>query len=165
MLELPHLLRPFRPDDLSAVIEINRVCLPENYSPYFFMEVYKTCPEAFIVAEIDRKVVGYIMCRLEFGFSDVRRFRMVKKGHIVSVAVLPDYRRHGMGRELVNASLKALELHGAEECFLEVRAVNDEAVALYKQMGFDAVRTASHYYHDGADAYVMSAKLPLKQGP
>ncbi|HEY4656981.1 MAG TPA: ribosomal protein S18-alanine N-acetyltransferase [Candidatus Bathyarchaeia archaeon] len=165
MLELPHLLRPFRPDDLSAVIEINRVCLPENYSPYFFMEVYKTCPEAFIVAEIDRKVVGYIMCRLEFGFSDVRRFRMVKKGHIVSVAVLPDYRRHGMGRELVNASLKALELHGAEECFLEVRAVNDEAVALYKQMGFDTVRTASHYYHDGADAYVMSAKLPLKQGP
>ena len=165
MLELPHLLRQFRPDDLSAVIEINRVCLPENYSPYFFMEVYKTCPEAFIVAEIDRKVVGYIMCRLEFGFSDVRRFRMVKKGHIVSVAVLPDYRRHGMGRELVNASLKALELHGAEECFLEVRAVNDEAVALYKQMGFDTVRTASHYYHDGADAYVMSAKLPLKQGP
>ena len=70
-----------------------------------------------------------------------------------------------MGRELVNASLKALELHGAEECFLEVRAVNDEAVALYKQMGFDTVRTASHYYHDGADAYVMSAKLPLKQAP
>jgi len=165
MLELPHLLRPFRPDDLSAVIEINRVCLPENYSPYFFMEVYKTCPEAFIVAEIDRKVEGYIMCRLEFGFSDVRRFRMVKKGHIVSVAVLPDYRRHGIGRELVNGSLKALELHGAEECFLEVRAVNAEAVALYKQMGFDTVRTATHYYHDGADAYVMSAKLPLKQGP
>jgi ribosomal-protein-alanine N-acetyltransferase len=165
MLELPHLLRPFRPDDLSAVIEINRVCLPENYSPYFFMEVYKTCPEAFIVAELDRKVVGYIMCRLEFGFSDVRRFRMVKKGHIVSVAVLPDYRRHGIGRELVNASLRALELHGAEECFLEVRVVNDEAVALYKQMGFDMVRTASHYYHDGADAHVMSAKLPLKQGP
>src|SRR3970040_820744 len=105
MLELPPLLTPFRPDDLSAVIEINCVCLPENYSPYFFMEVYKTCPEAFIVAEIDRKVVGYIMCRLEFGFSDVRRFRMVKKGHIVSVAVVPDYARHGMGRELVNASL------------------------------------------------------------
>lgn len=165
MLELPHLLRPFRPDDLSAVIEINRVCLPENYSPYFFMEVYKTCPEAFIVAEIDRKVVGYIMCRLEFGFSDVRRFRMVKKGHIVSVAMLPDYRRQGIGRELVNASLKALELHGAEECFLEVRVVNEEAVALYKQMGFDTIRTASHYYHDGADAHVMSAKLPLKQAP
>ncbi len=162
MLELPHLLRPFRPDDLSAVIEINRVCLPENYSPYFFMEVYKSCPEAFIVAEIDRKVVGYVMCRLEFGFSDVRRFRMVRKGHIVSVAVLPEYRRQGMGSELVTSSLKALELHGTEECFLEVRTSNEEAVALYKHMGFDMVRTVSHYYHDGADAFMMSARLPLK---
>lgn len=162
MLELPHLLRPFRPEDLSAVIEINRVCLPENYSPYFFMEVYKTCPEAFIVSETDRKVVGYIMCRLEFGFSDVRRFRMVRKGHVVSVAVLPEYRRQGIGKELVTASLKALELHGAEECFLEVRAANEEAVALYKQMGFEIVRVVSHYYHDGADANLMSARLPLK---
>ncbi len=161
MLEAPYLLRPFRPDDLSAVIEINRVCLPENYSPYFFMEVYKSCPEAFIVAEVDRKVVGYVMCRLEFGFSDVRRFRMVRKGHIVSVAVVPEHRRHGIGRELVISSLKAVELHGAEECFLEVRTVNEEAVSLYKEMGFDTVRTVSHYYHDGADAYLMSSKLPL----
>src|SRR5437870_13821472 len=139
MLEAPHLLRPFNPQDLSAVIEINRVCLPENYSPYFFMEVYKSCPEAFIVAEVTRQVVGYIMCRLEFGFSDVRRFRMVRKGHIVAVAVMPEYRRQGIGIDLVVRSLKALELHVAEECFLEVRTANEEAVALYKQMGFETV--------------------------
>lgn len=160
MLEAPYLLRPFRPDDLSSVVEINRVCLPENYSPYFFMEVYKSCPEAFIVADSESKVVGYIMCRLEFGFSDLRRFRMLKKGHIVSVAVLPDFRRHGIGRELVVSALKALELHGAEECFLEVRTANEEGVRLYKQMGFDTIRTVSHYYHDGADAFLMSVRLP-----
>ena len=160
LLEAPYLLRPFRPDDLSSVIEINRFCLPENYSPYFFMEVYKSCPEAFIIAEKERKVAGYIMCRLEFGFSDVRRFRMVRKGHVVSVAVMPDYRRQGIGKELVLAAMKALELHGAEECFLEVRTANEDAVRLYKNMGFDTARVATHYYHDGADAYVMSIKLP-----
>ena len=160
MLEAPYLLRPFRPDDLSTVVEINKICLPENYSPYFFMEVYKSCPEAFIVAERENKVVGYIMCRLEFGFSDVRRFRMLRKGHVVSVAVLEDYRRKGIGRELVTSAMKALELHGAEECFLEVRTANDEAVRLYKDMGFDTVRTVSHYYHDGADAFLMSVRLP-----
>jgi [ribosomal protein S18]-alanine N-acetyltransferase len=163
LLEAPYLLRPFRPDDLSSVIEINRVCLPENYSPYFFMEVYKSCPEAFIVAEKERKVAGYIMCRLEFGFSDVRRFRMVRKGHVVSVAVMPDFRRQGIGKELVLAAMKALELHGAEECFLEVRTANEDAVRLYKNMGFDTSRVAAHYYHDGADAYVMSIKLRSSQ--
>jgi len=160
LLEAPYLLRPFRPDDLSSVVEINRVCLPENYSAYFFMVVYKSCPEAFIVAERDNKVVGYIMCRLEFGFSDLRRFRMVRKGHVVSVAVMPDFRRRGIGKELVVSAMKALELHGGEECFLEVRTANDEAVKLYKDMGFDTVRTVSHYYHDGADAFLMSVRLP-----
>jgi ribosomal-protein-alanine N-acetyltransferase len=163
LLEAPYLLRPFHPDDLSSVIEINRVCLPENYSPYFFLEVYKSCPEAFIVAEKERKVAGYIMCRLEFGFSDVRRFRMVRKGHVVSVAVMPDFRRQGIGKELVLAAMKALELHGAEECFLEVRTANEDAVRLYKNMGFETSRVATHYYHDGADAYVMSIKLPQNQ--
>jgi len=126
------------------------------------MEVFKSCPEAFIIAEIDRKIVGYIMCRSEFGFSELRRFRMVRKGHVVSVAVLPEHRRRGIGRELVKASMKALALHGAEECFLEVRTANEEAVVLYKQLGFETVRVVSHYYHDGADAHLMSAKLPLK---
>src|SRR5260370_1218921 len=99
------------------------------------MEVYKSCPEAFIVAERENMVVGYIMCRLEFGFSDLRRFRMVRKGHVVSVAVMPDFRRRGIGRELVVSAMKSLELHGGEECFLEVRTANDEAVKMYKDMG------------------------------
>jgi len=159
MLEAPHLLRPFNPQDLSSVIEINRVCLPENYSPYFFMEVYKSCPEAFIVAEMAGKIVGYIMCRVEFGFSDTRRFRMARKGHIVSVAVLPEFRRQGLGKELVQGALRALASSGSEECFLEVRTVNNEAVALYRQLTFDVVRTIPHYYHDGADAYLMSIRL------
>src|SRR2546430_12890626 len=128
MLEAPHLLRPFNPHDSSAFIEINRVCLPENYSPYFFMEVFKNCPEAFIVAETSAKVAGYIMCRVEFGFSDTRRFRMARKGHIVSVAGLPEYRRQGIGRELVEAALRALAGNGAEECFLEVETANQEAI-------------------------------------
>src|SRR2546425_3172497 len=140
MLEAPYLLRPFRPDDLSSVVEINRVCLPENYSAYFFMEVYKSCPEAFIVAERENRVVGYIMCRLEFGFSDLRRFRMVRKGHVVSVAVMPDFRRRGIGRELVGSAMKALEWKGGGECFLEVRNANDEAGRVYKGMASDTER-------------------------
>src|SRR5260370_20979666 len=155
LMETPYLLRPFRPDDLSAVVEINRVCLPENYSAYFFMEVYKSCPEAFIVAERDNNVVGYIMCRLEFGFSDLRRFRMVRKGHVVSVAVMPDFRRRGIGRELVVSAMKALELHGCEECFLKFRTANDEALKLYNTLGVDTVQTVSTHHYHGATPFLM----------
>src|SRR5437899_11100760 len=123
------------------------------------MEVYKSCPEAFIVAERENRVVGYIMCRLEFGFSDLRRFRMVRKGHVVSVAVMPDFRRRGIGRELVVSAMKAIELHGGAECFLEVRTANDEADKLYKDMEFDTTRTVSQFYYDGTDACLMSIRL------
>ena len=61
---------------------------------------------------------------------------------------------------MVTSAMKALELHGAEECFLEVRTANEEAVKLYKEMGFDTVRTVAHYYHDGADAFLMNVRLP-----
>src|SRR3989442_3719842 len=116
MLEAPYLLRPFRPDDLSSVVEINRVCLPENYSAYFFMEVYKSCPEAFIVAERENRVVGYIMCRLEFGFSDLRRFRMVRKGHVGSVGRMPGFRRRGIWSGIVDSAMEGLEWPWGEEC-------------------------------------------------
>ena len=52
-------LRLFNEKDLDEVVEINRTCLPENYVPYFFMEIYYKCPEGFWVAEdiINNKLV------------------------------------------------------------------------------------------------------------
>ena len=153
-------LRQFVPDDLLQVIEINRICLPENYNSTFFLDIHRNLPDAFIVAEANGKVVGYIMCRLEHGLSETRRFNFVKKGHIVSVAVLPEHRRTGIGSALATEALKALSKHKAGECFLEVRVTNEPAINLYKKLGFSIARKASHYYFDGADAYVMSFRIP-----
>ncbi len=44
-------LRKFKPDDLQSVMQINRLCLPENYTDYFFIDLYQRFPETFIVAE------------------------------------------------------------------------------------------------------------------
>jgi len=153
-------LRQFVPDDILQVIEINRICLPENYNSTFFLDIHRNLPDAFIVAEVNGKVVGYIMCRLEHGLSETRRFNLIKKGHIVSVAVLPEHRRAGIGNALVTEELKALSKNKAAECFLEVRVTNEPAINLYKKLGFNIARKVSHYYFDGADAYVMSSRIP-----
>ena len=120
-------LRQFIPDDLPQVIEINRTCLPENYNSMFFLDIHRNFPEAFVVAEVNGKVVGYIMCRLEHGFSEMRRFSLVKKGHIVSVAVLPEYRGAGIGNALAREALRAISKHKAEECFLCLLYTSDAA--------------------------------------
>ncbi len=152
-------LRQFKPSDLDKVIEINRVCLPENYSPYFFMEIFERFPATFIVAELDGDMVGYIMCRIETGFSSMGILSISKKGHVVSVAVLPKYQRKGLGMALMNETMKNMRLYRAKECFLEVRASNTPAVDMYKKLGFQVARTAKGYYADGEDAYVMTKKL------
>jgi len=159
LIQKNYTLRRFSPADLEAVININRVCLPENYAAYFFIETYNTLPETFLVAESQGQVAGYIMCRLEHGFSDLRKLRFARKGHIISVAVMPDFRNLGIGYSLVDQALSALPIHNADECYLEVRTSNLAAINLYKKMGFEITRTIPHYYFDGFDAYVMTKLL------
>ena len=152
-------LRLFKPNDLEKVININRICLPENYSTYFFMDIYKRYPATFIVAEQERNVVGYIMCRIETGFSSFGFFGISKKGHVVSIAVLPEHQHKGVGTALMNEAMRNIHVYKAKEFYLEVRVSNGAAVNMYKKLGFEIARTSSGYYADGEAAYVMAKKL------
>jgi ribosomal-protein-alanine N-acetyltransferase len=152
-------LRQFNTKDLESVIEINRTCLPENYASFFFIDTFQNCPNAFRVAEVGTQMVGYIMCRVEHGFSDVKRLKFVRKGHIISIAVMPEFRRAGVASELVKQALNALQEMKADECYLEVRETNETAIKLYEKLGFSLARRVPHYYADGAEALVMVAPL------
>jgi ribosomal-protein-alanine N-acetyltransferase len=154
-------LRKFTPDDLQSVMQINRETLPENYSDYFFMDLYERFPEAFIVAEEEGKVVGYIMCRIEVGLSNFGLGGLIRKGHVVSIAVLPRFRRKGVAQGLLNRAMEGMVSYKAKQCYLEVRVTNDAGVMLYKKLGFDVSRTVNSYYSDGESAYVMTKKLSL----
>jgi len=152
-------IRKFMPDDLQTVMQINRETLPENYTDYFFMDLFERFPETFIVAEEDHSIVGYIMCRIEVGLSNLGLGGLIRKGHVVSIAVLPSARRKGVAQALINTALAGMSFYKAKQCYLEVRVTNDAGVALYKKLGFDVSRTVHGYYSDGEDAYVMSKKL------
>jgi len=152
-------LRKFIPDDLQNVMQVNRVCLPENYTDFFFIDLHQRFPETFIVAEENSQMAGYIMCRIEVGLSNFGFGGLIRKGHVVSIAVMPEQRRKGVARALITKALEGMEYYKAKQCFLEVRVTNDTAISLYKKLGFEITRTISGYYSDGEDAYVMTKKL------
>jgi len=152
-------LRKFAPDDLQSVIQINRVCLPENYTDFFFMDLHQRFPETFIVAEENGKIAGYIMCRIEVGLSNYGFGGLIRKGHVVSIAVLPQYRRKGIAQAVITRALEGMQYYKAKQCFLEVRVTNEAGVSLYKKLGFEITRTINRYYSDGEDAYVMTKRL------
>lgn len=75
---------------------------------------------------------------------------------IQTIAVAPDARRHGLGRALVVALLDEARARGAAEVFLEVRADNPNAQALYSSLGFEQIAVRPQYYQpDGVDAHIM----------
>jgi ribosomal-protein-alanine N-acetyltransferase len=152
-------LRKFVPNDLQNVMQINRVCLPENYTDFFFMDLHQRFPETFIVAEENGEIAGYIMCRIEVGLSNYGFGGLVRKGHVVSIAVMPQYRRKGVAQAVINKALEGMQYYKAKQCFLEVRVTNDSGISLYKKLGFEVTRTINGYNSDGEDAYVMTKRL------
>ncbi|MEM0328805.1 MAG: ribosomal protein S18-alanine N-acetyltransferase [Nitrososphaerota archaeon] len=153
-------IRQASPADLPRVMMINRLCLPENYTYFFFDSILQSYPKAFLVAEVGDEVVGYVMCRVEHGLSKLDKLNMKRLGHIISIAVLPEHRRMGIATALLTKALEILkEEYRCSEAFLEVRVSNDPAISLYRRLGFEIVKISRGYYVDGEDAYVMARRL------
>ena len=145
--------------DIAEVIAINYKTLPEHYSNSFFMELLLDSPETFIVAENNNKIIGYIMCRVEYGFSILKKMSLARKGHVVSFAVLEEYRSKGIGKKLVEQSIEGMKIKKCNESYLEVRTDNQEAINLYEGLGYSKIATLNAYYKDGKNAFLMSVRL------
>ena len=150
------ILRRCELSDIIPVMEINLSTLPEHYSDYFYESLLEELPEAFVVAEISGKVIGYIMCKMEHGFSNFKKLGFVKKGHVVSIAVMDEYRGKGFGSAIVNEAINGVKIRQCSELYLEVRCSNNEAVRLYEKLGFSIIQQLKAYYRDGEDTYVMA---------
>ena len=145
--------------DIIPVMEINLRTLPEHYSDYFYESLLEELPEAFVIAEISGKIIGYIMCKMEYGFSNFKKLGFVKKGHVVSVSVLEEYRNKGFGSALVDEAVKGVKIRQCGELYLEVRCSNTAAVKLYEKLGFTIQQRLKTYYRDGEDAYLMAVNF------
>jgi len=159
MMQTTFALRQFKPKDLDEVMYVNKVCLPENYTRYFFLDLHGRFPNTFIVAEEIGDIVGYVMCRMETGPPDWGLLGIARKGHVISIAVLPERQRKGIGQALMHKVMQGMRTYKAKECYLEVRVSNTSGVNLYKKLEFKITRTKHGYYADGEGAYVMTLKL------
>lgn len=157
--QLQFRIRNATEDDLDIVIDINMRCLPEHYPRYFWLEHLRKWNKAFFVAEVDNKIVGYVMCRVELGLGHIKPW-IRRLGHIISIAVLEEYRRRGIGKALMIAAMNALKNeYNVHEIYLEVRVSNIPAIRLYEKLGFKVVKVIKSYYLDGEDAYLMAREV------
>lgn len=94
-------------------------------------------------------LAGYIVARL--GADEL---------HINNVAVRESYRQRGIGRTLLKMILEEGKRAGVARAFLELRAGNGAALALYQKCGFEVIARRQKYYSEPVeDALVMIIKL------
>lgn len=83
---------------------------------------------------------------------------------LFNIAVDPDYQRQGLGRALLEHLIDELEKRGVATLWLEVRASNAAAIALYESLGFNEATIRRNYYPttDGReDAIIMALPISM----
>lgn len=140
-------------NDLGTIYKIERESFAHPYSKKFLSYLLKRKQQINLVAERRDKIVGYSSTRLERNI-----------GHILSVAVHPEWRREGTGTELINYTMKSLKEQKCKEMFLEVRRSNTTAMKFYKKIGFEKKRVKKNYYENGEDAFIYYKSLTDNNG-
>jgi len=138
---------PMRPDDLDAVMEIERLSFPEPWTPGLFLHELKVPFSKTVLARSingSNEIVGYV-CRWLVG----------DEVHILNLATRPERRRIGIGRSLVQLVLDEAMQVSARLITLEVRRENADAIALYRAFGFVEHGVRRNYYGRGNDAIIM----------
>jgi [ribosomal protein S18]-alanine N-acetyltransferase len=158
-------LRDFQQPDFEILWRIDQQCFTPGIS-YSRLELaeYLRRPRAFaLVAEspedgngvAPNSIVGFIVA--EAGSRG--------GGHIITIDVLPEARKIGVGSRLLRAAEERL---GAAQChfvILETAVDNRAALAFYKTHEYHVARTIPRYYSDGVDALVLKKDLLSPSGP
>jgi ribosomal-protein-alanine N-acetyltransferase len=134
---------------LLAFLHADMFPIPEQWDAESFASLLSGHGIRLWVAERSGEdVVGFLLAR-----------EVVDEAEILTFGVIPDMRRHGVGRMLLDAFVRDLRQQGVTQLFLEVAVTNGPACGLYEQVGFSRAGYRKNYYPDGGDALVMTASL------
>jgi ribosomal-protein-alanine N-acetyltransferase len=124
---------------------IERHCFSDPWPLEGFREVLgMPGTVALVMTEADQPM-AYFLAREILGTAEV-----------LNLAVVPEFRGRGLGAELLDAGLAAVRARGGSEVFLEVRASNAVAQALYASRGFRTEgRRRGYYRRPDEDALVL----------
>lgn len=142
-------------EDVPAVHAIDMLSFSLPWSERSFRyEVGENPVSRGWVAEVDGQIAAMLVLWL-----------VEDEAHIATLATHPDFRRRGIGENLLLMALQEAQEEGARRAFLEVRTGNTVAQALYKKYGFivDGIRPG--YYKDNYEDAVLMSLEDVSQLP
>ncbi|MCL1982983.1 MAG: ribosomal protein S18-alanine N-acetyltransferase [Clostridiales bacterium] len=135
--------------DVWPLAEMDKICFSQPWSEQsFYEEIVCNKLARYLIAEIGGVMAGYAGIWV-----------VLDEGHITNVAVHPDFRRKGIAKALISSLIESSAAEGVTMFTLEVRASNNDAISLYKRLGFTVHGSRKAYYDDNdEDAMIMWKK-------
>jgi len=145
-------LRSYATEDFDALYAIDQACY-EPAIAYSKRELrnYLRFPGGDCViaeAEVPAKIAGFCMS----AHQDAR-------GYIITIDVLAEFRRHGVGTLLLAEIERRLASQGVKEIGLETATDNESAIAFWQKHGYRTRGVWKHYYPGPRDAFAMTKTL------
>jgi ribosomal-protein-alanine N-acetyltransferase len=154
-------IRPYRAADFDRLWQIDQACFAPGIA-YSQMELsgFITRRNAITLVAEHAAPDHHEASRSEavIAFAVAQPYR--KSGRILTLDVLPEARRFGLGSRLMLECEARVLQRGCTEMFLETAVDNEAALKLYHKHGYRILRTLPGYYHaHGLDAFLMGKKL------
>ncbi|MBK7300252.1 MAG: ribosomal protein S18-alanine N-acetyltransferase [Moraxellaceae bacterium] len=142
-------LRAMTTADISAVCAIEQQVQYAPWTPKLFSDSLER--HLCWVAEKNQQVVGFFVVQF-----------IVDEAHLLNIAVDPTQQKQGIGRMLLDNVQQQAIAKKANTIFLELRATNQRALALYQMAGFNEIGLRKNYYpaaQGKEDAVIMALML------
>ena len=135
--------------DIPGVLEIERMSFSAPWPESAFLQEILKSYAYSRVAEKEKKVIGYLCVNY-----------VLDEGHIMNLAVHPDFRRQGIATLLMGEAIHELRRRGCDALYLEVRVSNYTARNFYERFGFGIAGIRKDYYTSPReDAVLMMGRL------
>ncbi|MDA8128460.1 MAG: ribosomal protein S18-alanine N-acetyltransferase [Betaproteobacteria bacterium] len=150
VFEIAHRLRPMTEADLPRIHRIELASYDYPWSLGNFADSL-SAGYSMWVREAEGEIIGYYALMAAAG-----------EAHLLNLTIAPIWRGHGLGRDLLEHCVARACDHRATSLFLDVRASNAAAIALYRSSGFVDLAVRRGYYparQGREDALIMKKDL------
>jgi len=136
--------------DLDAIMEIEPHIYSHPWTRGNFADSLKSAHSAWVLLH-NEKIIGYALMMM-----------VLDEAHLLNLSISQPYQKQGLGRLLLEHMIRIAQALNAANMFLEVRASNISAIALYENIGFNEMAVRRGYYpahHGREDAILMGLAI------
>jgi ribosomal-protein-alanine N-acetyltransferase len=163
-------LRDFRTEDFDMLWSIDQKCFAPGiaYSRReLFAYIHRRRSFTVVAEKVSARMLAEAGLTSGLTSSGIVGFIVAEGnrgvGHIISIDVVPEGRRLGLGSKLLLAAEDRLRALHCQSVVLETAVDNASALAFYKRHQYSIMKIVPRYYSNGVDAFVLEKQLSLEQ--